>query len=454
MAASDAPRPPSPREVLERQNALLKQTIGIYDQLTAMVLQGYDVGAITDHFAELIGRLVYVLDPTLQARAQAVPSSERDASADTARALVSGRAGDPGLAQVLATVAEERRPLRIPPMPGWELEVGCVIAPISIGDTILGYLTIEEREAVAAEELDLLTVQHAATVYALAFMHERTTAELASRFKHDLLEGLLMGHVGSEQEARERALLVGCEPGRSYRLLLLRPEGLATTTGEASEDGPAALAMRRRILDAIVELVGRHAKQAVAVARLNEAVVLAPDAEQGERVLPGSPRDLARLLPRLVHHRFPSVALTIGMSAACAEPSDLPRAYVQTRRAVEIGYRFGRRGKLIAYDELGIYRLLFRVPDPDDLRAFAGETLGALVAYDRKHRSDFVQTLAVYLRRHGSPQQAARDLSVHVNTVSYRLQRIEAITGLRLEDPDDRLVAQIALKILEGLGAE
>ncbi|MBO0893248.1 MAG: helix-turn-helix domain-containing protein, partial [Acidimicrobiales bacterium] len=39
-----------------------------------------------------------------------------------------------------------------------------------------------------------------------------------------------------------------------------------------------------------------------------------------------------------------------------------------------------------------------------------------------------------------------------VNTVSYRLRRIESLSGLDLSDPDDRLVAHVALKIVEGLG--
>lgn len=51
---------------------------------------------------------------------------------------------------------------------------------------------------------------------------------------------------------------------------------------------------------------------------------------------------------------------------------------------------------------------------------------------------------------HGSLKQAARSLRPHPDTVAYRAQRIEQLTGLDLADPEDRLVAHVAVKIIEG----
>jgi hypothetical protein len=44
-------------------------------------------------------------------------------------------------------------------------------------------------------------------------------------------------------------------------------------------------------------------------------------------------------------------------------------------------------------------------------------------------------------------------LHLHTNTVAYRVARIESITGLALGDPDDRLVAHVAVKIIESQGS-
>ena len=106
-------------------------------------------------------------------------------------------------------------------------------------------------------------------------------------------------------------------------------------------------------------------------------------------------------------------------------------------------------GQLVRYDELGIYRLLCTIGDMQQLMGFARGVLGSLLDYDTEHRTELVHTLSVYLHHHGSHKQSARMLHLHTNTVAYRVARIEAITGLALGDPDDRLIAHVAVKITE-----
>jgi purine catabolism regulator len=62
-----------------------------------------------------------------------------------------------------------------------------------------------------------------------------------------------------------------------------------------------------------------------------------------------------------------------------------------------------------------------------------------------------VHTLARYLEHNASLQATARELTLHVNTVGYRLRRIQAITGLDFDRADDRLRAQVALRIRDGV---
>jgi purine catabolism regulator len=92
------------------------------------------------------------------------------------------------------------------------------------------------------------------------------------------------------------------------------------------------------------------------------------------------------------------------------------------------------------------------VTDPAELGGFVDQILGPLIEYDQRHSADFVRTLGTFLAQNGNLQATARELSLHVNSVTYRLQRIQAISGLDLEQSEDRLQAQVALKILNGVG--
>src|SRR3982074_3234883 len=99
---------------LQVQNAALRQLVVIHDRLGALVLQGADVSAITRMMADLVGRRVLLLDALLQVVAMAVPAHNADDSPVPNRFVWAP--GQGYVRAVLATLARERRPLRIPPM--------------------------------------------------------------------------------------------------------------------------------------------------------------------------------------------------------------------------------------------------------------------------------------------------------------------------------------------------
>jgi hypothetical protein len=83
--------------------------------------------------------------------------------------------------------------------------------------------------------------------------------------------------------------------------------------------------------------------------------------------------------------------------------------------------------------------------EPDLLRGRASR----LADYDREHRSDHVATLRAFLDANGDVRRAAQALLVHPNTLRYRLARLQEAVGLDLDDPDERLVAHLQLRLLD-----
>jgi sugar diacid utilization regulator len=447
---------------LQVQNATLRQLVAIHDRLGALVLLGADIATITTVLAELIGRRVLLLDTQLQASAMAVPSLHLTDPSTLRQAQGSGQ-GDGGgpfrwapaaayVSGVLATLAGERRPLRIPPMVDWGVEAVCVLAPVAVGDAILGYLAIlEEREATPSEDVDLQVVQHAATVYALAMMRERMTSEVAQQLRDELFEGLLQGRAQDEQVALERAVRLGYEPRRTYRVLVL----VADDPG-SREQRPESLTRRRHLLEGLAELFKRRAPGSIGMARRDDLVVLVPepDVSDGHPRRLSAPAELGRIAVQQAEAVAPTWQVTVGLGDVCHGATEIARSHEQARRAVDTARRFGRRGDVVTFEELGLYRLLFHVKDPGELRGFVDQVLGPLLAYDQRHQAHLVLTLSTYLAHNGNLQATARELSLHVNSVAYRLQRVQTIADLNLELAEDRLLAQVALKIADGLGRD
>lgn len=59
---------------------------------------------------------------------------------------------------------------------------------------------------------------------------------------------------------------------------------------------------------------------------------------------------------------------------------------------------------------------------------------------------ELTRTLRVFLAHHGAHRASARELGIHRQTLGARVQRVERLTGLNLDHPDDRATAWMGLR--------
>lgn len=79
--------------------------------------------------------------------------------------------------------------------------------------------------------------------------------------------------------------------------------------------------------------------------------------------------------------------------------------------------------------------------------AVASSTAGVLSALEG---TGLTESLSSFLAHHGSWDRTATDLGVHRHTVRHRIHKVEELTGLSLDDPEDRLLLHLA--VLAGPG--
>ncbi|MYV97729.1 helix-turn-helix domain-containing protein, partial [Streptomyces sp. SID3343] len=94
--------------------------------------------------------------------------------------------------------------------------------------------------------------------------------------------------------------------------------------------------------------------------------------------------------------------------------------------------------------EAALLRLLDRV---EPLWPRAAGPVHAMVEHDRLHGSEYSASVGAYLRAFGDTAAAARGLSVHPNTLRYRLRRAKELFGVDLDDPTGRLLADIGVRL-------
>jgi PucR C-terminal helix-turn-helix domain/GGDEF-like domain len=402
------------------------------DQVADAALRGAQAAELTTVFSQTIHKPVLLLDPQFALTEQAGQPGPWDCA-------------EAGIAQLLRALAAERRPLRIPPVPGSALSQGCLAVPVTVGETVLGYLLVLDQTGAAdTDDADLVVTRYAATLFALTLAREQTTMELGLRYQGTIISSLVSGHFLDRNEAHRKARELGLTDGQPFHVAVARP-----TTGDSpsASTSPSANIGVQPVLSQIAASI-----TIPSVLRGQDLVTIVPqqvDAlPQARTHDPGAGPPLS-VLNMLTTGTRSRPGVTCGVSELLTAPELAPHGLRQAEQAIELGTRLNRAGQLIRYEDLGIYRLLLQIGDIRQLSQFAAEILGPLLEYDATHKVDLITTLSTFLGQHESLKQTARLLRVHTNTVAYRIQRIQQLTTLDLADPEERLLAHVAMKIIE-----
>ncbi|MFJ9776224.1 PucR family transcriptional regulator [Kitasatospora sp. NPDC101157] len=168
------------------------------------------------------------------------------------------------------------------------------------------------------------------------------------------------------------------------------------------------------------------------------ALVAAPADRTAERLRRARPALQAALTGRR--------SLRIGVGpAAPPVPQALRAALVQARYVLA-----GAAGPVGSAAELDSLDGLLRGIPPEVTAAFHARLLAPLTAHDAENGVSLLDTLAVFLDHDGSWARTAESLHIHVNTVHYRIRRIEELTGRNLARLRDRLDLRAALLCAPG----
>lgn len=248
----------------------------------------------------------------------------------------------------------------------------------------------------------------------------------------------------------ERRLL---ELARAGELIALVAGGRATAGELEAGLAEFGLDTRGEFVVAVAECPGRHrladAALTDAASCVSAHAVTGAYGDQAVAVVPcrpGCESTLRAALERLAPG-FGARRLAVGTSRPVPVTA-LSGALGEARYGVRLAAPGTKPVEVVGGDEVTSHIGLLAVV-PDDVRhAFATRVLGPVIDYDERHRGDLLPTVAAFLEVDGSWSRCADVLQVHVNTVRYRIQRVEELTGRDLSRLDDRVDVLLALRSL------
>jgi purine catabolism regulator len=403
--------------------ALLAQQIEIYQHLARLSADDQGMEALARALAQDSHKAVLIQDKRLQYLAQ-IATPDLTNWADILDAFQSASYLPPELA--------DRKQAHLVSEPRLQTVETCarLVMPIVTRNVARGYVSLIARTP-AFDALDRVIVTQGALVCAVEMAKVKAVSVAEKRLRGDLIQAVLAQSI-SQADAMGWAERAGLRKTGPFVALTLQWVGRETPS-------------LRRLETIVSGQIKRQRQRVLASARENEIVaVYAVNVERGTTEV----EQFAQTILNLARAEFPKAHLAIGIGRPVEQLLELRASYREAAQAMALEHRL-RHHKPQAYANLGVYRLLLPLSETNELRAFAEQVLGRLIADERAGKTDLLETLRVYFECNGNVAQTAKALYIHRNTLLYRLDRIRQVGNLDLDDAEARLQLQLALRAYE-----
>ncbi|HZU70116.1 MAG TPA: GAF domain-containing protein [Ktedonobacteraceae bacterium] len=141
------------------------------------------------------------------------------------------------------------------------------------------------------------------------------------------------------------------------------------------------------------------------------------------------------------------VHLSAGIGNICRNASDYRRGFAEAGEALQMGQSLNREGDVTHFNDLGVYRYLYKIARMDDLRDMYQDQVGRIANYDARKGTDLLDTLETYLECAGNLTRTSNRLYVHRNTLIQRLDRLQSLCDIDLQERSNWLTLQVAIKV-------
>jgi len=411
--------------IVNQSAQLTQRAIEIQRQLTRHVAENRDLNSLLQIIARATAKPVVVHDDAGVLMAQVYPTMARRSSGGSRS--TNGR----------LAYSEFNDWLRDEPPTG---ESSIVRSPLGrttvlkVEKRVAGYLSLVDSNG-ALNDFDRLVLQYGADVCAIEIAKSRAIASAVEQTRGDWVQMWLSGTPADDDLMATRAVQSGFEIDTEYVVAVFK----ATTEGGTLLPLEALIALVRDDMS--------RRQMSGAIGQYVDVIVVLYPLDEGTTA--GRIRSVIAEVREQLALRAPSGLVGVGISRAAEGLSALRDAYREAKDALGIAAELGERGQTTFYGDLKLYQLLLALKENglENMLDFYQETLGVLVEHDERKQSDFIRTLSGFFESNGNLAKAANDLDIHRNTLVYRLDRISDLTGLDMDDSDNRLILHLALKI-------
>ncbi len=405
----------------------LSYSIEAHRSLANLVLQGEDFHSILHYIHQWVGQSVFLFDDLGE-----LVSSSYDSSMSI------------GILHYAKQQAEQLMGvLEYSPLVS-EAELDGVhyqLVSFSLGSKpfFLGMLLILSTKKMG--EVDIAALEHACTVLSLELVKEQAVFDTQQRLKGDFVSGLFSGQI--DEALLNKAKSLDFNPNRSYIAIIIN---LGMTANEHNH--PIEGLFRKIIQLANQAFLERHS-QGVTVRHQNQIVVLLSyQTNASFSSIISQIKVRAKWVQQEIISRNFGIETEIGIGRVKQGLLYAHKSLQEAEKCIKFIQRYNSESKILSYTDLGIQRFILQNPE-EEVMEFIQEVLGELIKYENSRKGELLKTLFVFLEWNQNVKKTADVLHVHINTLNYRLKRIEDILQIDLTNSSQLLNIHLAVNIYE-----
>ncbi len=447
--------------VLQRQAEVLQRSMDIHTQFIQTVLGGGGMHDIAATLADQIGAPVAVVDVrwdilgSVGSPAEACPGLDADWAGEVGMlaAVEGGKSQGVKITSNAWDLAQDMSRICVSPTSDDSTVPPHSLITASIGShgSTFGRLLVMEPEDELLDEMDAIAIGHAVTTAMVEVLRLRTAEDVERRFRVNFWDGLIHKRFNSQAEAVKKARTFGVDLTCPNMVITVAPDPAALTSdGIPLMPESELVRLQDEITLAISRLPSSFSIQRLGVFPYRQGVsIILPWKGDVEDVVSARAEAIrvATELHEFLRSELTPETVSVGVGRYYKDPMAIAVAYREASQSANFGRIIFGPNSLTHFDEIGLYRIISRCTDHAELRNFVNDHLGVVEAYDLNEGTELLRTLEVYLSEGCNATAAADRMFVHVNTLNYRLGRLERLAGIDLKNAETRFNLELALRI-------
>ena len=343
---------------------------------------------------------------------------------------------------------KSKRPLRMVRKLN-DQNTACIVCPLILNEEVNGYITCWETTR-SFRKHDFNVLQRSIPLFALEFLKVKTKIDVEQKYKNDFMSEVLAGNIKREEEVIDKAKVYGWDLSKDYQVMVLDVDQFFSIVENYNYNEVMIQEFKRNIVGKIEHAVKKLEQSSIVVFWSDKFIVLYPiDRSKGEAGLKEYFLSAAKQLQTNLKKEISEVTFTIGIGRFYKGLKGIHQGYKEALQSIQVGRKTWGRDSIIHFDFLGIYRILGQFENFSELESLYRETIGKLEEYDHNTNSNLTETLQQFFECNCGLTETADKMFIHVNTLKYRLRKIEQVTGYQINDWEGRFNLYLGFKIKE-----